>query len=159
MTIATRLNHYLSDHCIPYQTVNHSPSISSLHTAIEAHVPPMHIAKGVILEDHEGRHMMAVLPANAKVSLSILNDAFCASYHLVKEHDVYNMFEDCRHGAVPPMGNVYHMSMVCDTTLAELEHVYLEAGDHETLIKLDRNAFKEFMGHSRYLSFASQVFH
>jgi Ala-tRNA(Pro) deacylase len=159
MTIATRLDHYLTDHHIPYEAIRHDPSVSSLHSAIEAHVPPVHIAKGIILEDHEGRHLMAVLPANAKVSLSILNDEFRASYHLVKEHDVYRMFEDCQHGAVPPLGNAYHMSMVCDSALTELDYVYIEAGDHETLIKLDKEAFKELMGHSRYLSFASQVFH
>ena len=102
---------------------------------------PMSLAKGVVLEDHEGRHLMAVLPANAKVSLSVLNEELEAKYHLVKEQEVYRLFEDCEHGAIPPVGNIYHMAMVCDQFLTELDHVYLEAGDHETLIKLDKEAF------------------
>ncbi|MEP8024304.1 hypothetical protein ABJZ09_28040, partial [Vibrio parahaemolyticus] len=60
MTIATRLDEYLTEHNIHFQTVNHSHSHSSLQSGVAAGVPLMNIAKGVILEDHEGRHMMAV---------------------------------------------------------------------------------------------------
>ena len=159
MTIATRLDNYLTEHHIRYQTVNHSHSNSSIHSAVAASIPPMSLAKGVILEDHEGRHLMAVLPANAKIRLSALNDEMRASYHLVKEHDVYQMFEDCEHGAVPPIGDAYHMSMVCDKALTELDCVYIEAGDHETLIRLDREAFRKLMSQSKCLSFSSEIFH
>ena len=159
MTIATRFNHYLAEHHIRYQTLAHSHSNSSIHSAIAASIPPMNVAKGIILEDHEGRHLMAVLPANAKISLTALNEELNASYHLVKEHDVYKFFEDCEHGAVPPAGSAYHMSMVCDKALTNLDSVYLEAGDHETLLKLDKDAFGKLMSHSKSFSFGSQVIH
>ncbi|EGQ8311088.1 hypothetical protein GKA53_20205 [Vibrio parahaemolyticus] len=159
MTIATRLDEYLTEHNIHFQTVNHSHSNSSLQSGVAAGVPLMNIAKGVILEDHEGRHMMAVLPANNKISLSRLNDEFNATFHLVKERMVYRLFTDCEHGAIPPIGSPYHMATVCDERLANLEHVYLEAGDHETLIKLDRKAFKDLMNDCKYLRFSSEVLH
>ncbi|ELH4234168.1 YbaK/EbsC family protein [Vibrio fluvialis] len=159
MTMETRLDHYLSDHHIPYQRVVHRHSNSSLHSAHTAAIQPMHLAKGVVLEDHDGKHLMAILPANAKVSLRVLNDEYQAKYHLVKERDIYQMFDDCDRGAVPPMGMPYHMNMVCDQSLTELDHVYLESGDHETLIRLDRNAFNQLIGHSRCLRFGSEIFH
>lgn len=159
MTISTRLDQYLSEQHISYQTVNHSHSNSSLHSAVAASIPLMNLAKGVVLEDHEGKHLMAVLPANAKISFSILNDELNANYHMVKEQQVYNMFEDCEHGAVPPVGDAYHMRMVYDKSLADLDHVYIEAGDHQTLIKLDRDAFIKLMSQGRQMHFASQIFH
>ena len=159
MTIATRIDNYLTEHQINYQTVNHDHSNSSVHSAIKASIPMMNLAKGVVLEDHEGRHMMAVLPADSKISLTALNEELHASFHLVNEQDVYRLFDDCDHGAVPPVGDAYHISMVCDKSLTELDYVYLEAGDHETLIKLDREAFRKLMSQSKYANFGNQIFH
>ncbi|MDW6004633.1 aminoacyl-tRNA deacylase [Vibrio mangrovi] len=159
MTIATRLEHYLTEHHIPYQTLNHSHSQSSLHSAVTANVPPMSLAKGIILEDHEGRHLMAVLPSNKKISLAALNEELQASYHLVKEQEVYQLFRDCENGAIPPVGSAYHMSVVCDTSLADLDDVYLEAGDHETLLKLDKTAFEQLMSNSKSCNFSRRIFH
>ncbi|NDJ79625.1 MULTISPECIES: aminoacyl-tRNA deacylase [Vibrio] len=159
MTMSNRLDHYLTEHHIHFQTVNHSHSNSSLQSGVAAGIPLNNLAKGVILEDHQGRHMMAVLPANNKISLSRLNDELNASFHLIKEREVYRLFTDCDNGAIPPVGSAYHMATICDEMLANLEHVYLEAGDHETLIKLDKEAFRELMGESRFLRFSSQVFH
>ncbi|CAM3698655.1 YbaK / prolyl-tRNA synthetases associated domain protein [Vibrio aerogenes CECT 7868] len=160
MTIATRLDCYLSDNHIDYETVKHNHSYSSLHSAVAANIQPVSLAKGIILEDHDGRHLMAVLPANANVNMPQLNQSLFASFHLVKEHDVYEMFEDCENGAVPPVGHVYHLPVVYDKALAELDFIYLEAGDHETLIKLSRDSFIKLMGpNSRCLHFSRHVFH
>ncbi|WCE28652.1 aminoacyl-tRNA deacylase [Vibrio sp. SCSIO 43137] len=159
MTMSTRLDHYLAKHHIPYKTVEHSHSNSSIHSAVVSRIPAMNVAKGIVLEDHEGRHLMAVLPANAKISFTALNEELHANFHMVKEREVYRFFEDCENGAVPPIGGAYHMAMVCDDSLMELDNVYLEAGDHETLIKLDQQAFRKLMSNSKCMSFGSQVFH
>lgn len=159
MTTINRLDRYLNEQNIRYQTVSHSHSKSSLQSAKTANILPMSLAKGVILEDHQGKHLMAVLPANAKLSLSVLNEERQATYHLMKEQQVYQLFDDCEHGAIPPVGNIYHMASVCDQSLTLLDEVYLEAGDHETLIKLDQAAFKKLMSHSQCFRFGMPVVH
>ncbi|HAS61789.1 MAG TPA: hypothetical protein DCS35_03970 [Vibrio sp.] len=159
MTIAARFNRYLKEHGIAFQTVQHEHSRSSLHSGTVAGIPLTSLAKGVVLEDHQGHHVMAVLPSNNKISLSKVNDELSASFHLVKERQVYELFEDCDTGAVPPIGSPYHMSTLCDETLTNLDSVYLEAGDHETLLKLDKESFKQLMSHSKCFRFSSQVFH
>lgn len=159
MTIAARFDRYLKEHGIPFQTVEHEHSRSSLHSGTVAGIPLMSLAKGVVLEDHQGHHVMAVLPSNNKISLSKVNDELSANFHLVKERQVYELFEDCDTGAVPPIGSPYHMSTLCDETLTKLDAIYLEAGDHETLLKLDKESFKRLMSHSKCFRFSSQVFH
>lgn len=159
MSIATRLDQYLSEHDIPFQTVSHSHSQSSLQSGVAAGIPLVSLAKGIVLEDHDGHHMMAVLPANNKISLTRLNDELNANFHLVKERQVYEMFADCENGAVPPVGSAYHMSMTYDEVLTRQNYVYLEAGDHETLIKLDQQSFRQLMGQSRMMRFSSELFH
>ena len=159
MSISTRLGDYLSAHDMPFQTISHCHSNSSIGTAMAAQVPLNQVAKAVMLVDHEGRKMMAVLPATHKISLSALNDELRASYHLAKEQMVYQLFEDCDHGAVPPVGDAYNMMLVCDQLLDTLDHVYMEAGDHETLIKVDKATFKALMANGKHMRFSREIFH
>ncbi|TKB47451.1 YbaK/EbsC family protein [Thalassotalea mangrovi] len=159
MTIASTLESYLHDHHIPFQSVVHPHSSSSISTAISANVPLQNIAKAVVLKDHEGRRLLAVLPASFKISLSALNDELLATYRLAREQEVYKMFSDCEHGAIPALGAAYNMNTVCEQVLDDMEHVYIEAGDHQTLIKIDKAHFQDLMKDSKHLHFSRQVIH
>ena len=159
MTISHRLNQYLTAQEVDYQILPHFHSNSSMGTAITANVELDHLAKAVILEDHEGRHLMAVLPASNKVNLSRLNNELNATYHLAKEQDVYQMFVDCEHGAVPPTGDAYHMNTVCDRQLDNLDYVYIEAGDHETLLRLDKQDYQKVTESVKHMYFSHRVYH
>ncbi len=68
MTIAARVNRYLEREAIDYDIISHYQSTSSIDSAIASKVPIHHLAKAVLLEDHEGRRLMAVLPADTKIS-------------------------------------------------------------------------------------------
>jgi len=159
MTISNRLTHFLSQHEVNFQAVPHFHSNSSIGSAISANVPLNHLAKAVLLQDHEGRKMMAVLPASNKISLSALNDEFKASYQLLKEQEVHRLFDDCEHGAIPPIGEAYNMTVVCDRLLDSLDNVYIEAGDHETLLCLNRQGFENLMAKGKHLRFSREVYH
>lgn len=159
MAISTKLNSYLTAHNIPYQMIEHHHSTSSIGSAIMAKIPLNQIAKAVILKDHEDRKLMAVLPAKNKISLSALNDELFASYHLLKEKEVYRMFSDCEHGAIPPVGEAYNINAVCDKMLDNLEAVYIEAGDHQRLLRISHDDFQTMVAESKHLRFSREVFH
>lgn len=159
MSMPQRIYEYLQRADIDYQLVEHQPSNSSIGSALAAKVPYSHIAKAVILLDHEDRKMMAVLPANRKISLSILKDNLDHDYRLAKEQKVYQLFEDCEHGAIPPVAHVYHMDTIYDECLVDNPDVYLEAGDHQTLIKLNREGFMQLMADAKHLHFSHEFMH
>jgi len=159
MTIANRLDSYLSEHNIPFQTLSHSHSSSSIGSAMAAHVPPEQVAKAVLLGDHEGRKIMAVLPASYKISISALNEALHGQYHFLKEDEFHALFRDCEFGAIPPVGEAYNMTLICDQTLDVLEDVYFEAGDHETLIRVNKDTFKMMTASGKHIRFSHQVIH
>jgi Ala-tRNA(Pro) deacylase len=46
-----------------------------------------------------------------------------------------------------------------DELLTHLDHVYIEAGVHETSLKLEKAAFQELIADRRCFRFCSQVFH
>lgn len=159
MSISTRLNTYLCEHEISYQELPHHHSHSSIGSAFAAEVPINQVVKAVVLKNHEGRNIMAILPANHKVIFSTINDELHGSYQLAKEREVYQLFSDCEHGAIPPIGEAYNIGMICDSTLDQLNNVYIEAGDHQTLLRINHKDFKQMMATSKHLRFSREVFH
>ena len=160
MSISTRVSDYLDSQDIRYEVVNHGHSNSSMSTAMAAHVSPETIAKAVVLEDDEGRRLMALLPAHYRISLHKLRDQLnVLELKIVNEEQVYKLFNDCAPGAVPAVGQAYNMSTVYDETLDQLVDIFLEGGDHETLIHLTHKQFEKLMGDTKHARFSGEVFH
>lgn len=159
MSISARLNEYLNDNKVDYELVPHPHSFSSLSSAIAANISPSKIAKAVILEDHEGRRVMAVLPANHKISLRNLGDKLNRDLRLLEEKEVYEMFGDCQKGAIPSLGEVYNLEAVYDELLVEAKEIYFEAGDHNTLVHLGREDFVRLIKDAKHLRFSHESIH
>ena len=159
MSISTRVDQYLNHKNIRFDTVGHPRSSSSISSAIAAKIPASNIAKAVILEDHEGRHLMAVLPADRKISLHKLQNHLDVSLHLVHEKELAVMFKDCQQGAIPALASAYNINSIYDETLSELSDIYLEAGDHQTLIHLKKDQFSQLIANSKHMKFSAQVIH
>ncbi len=159
MNTSTRLSRYLIEKHIPYQAVEHFHSTNSMGTAITANISLKQLAKAVLLKNHDDKKLMAILPADHKINLLALNDNLNGSFQLMKEREVYQLFSDCKHGAIPPGSDAYHLTMVCDKELDQLSKVYLEAGDHETLLCVTQHDFKTLMSSGKHFYFSREVFH
>ena len=69
------------------------------------------------------------------------------------------MFSDCEHGAIPPIGEAFNMQMICDEMLDQLDYVYIEAGDHQRLLRISHKDYESIAANSRHLRFSSEVIH
>lgn len=145
MTIAHSLEQYLHSHDVTYDLVGHPHSESAQRTAAAAHVPGDRLAKSVILEDDDG-YVMAVIPSTHRLDLGLLHRQYHRFLGLAVEQELADLFTDCEPGAVPPVGAAYGMPTIVDDALLEQPEVYLEAGDHEELIRLSSEQFKALLG-------------
>ena len=159
MSIANKVSAFLDKSHIDYQLLKHGPSQNSLSSARQSNIPTTQIAKAVILSDLQNRKLMAILPATHKISLSAINESYDRQFHIMKESHIYELFDDCEHGAVPPLAQPYHMERVYDLLLLEQPQIYLEAGDHQSLIKLTQKEFEKLMLGAKSLHFSHQLFH
>lgn len=159
MTISTRLTQYLDNNKVTYDLVSHPRSVSSIGSAIAAHVSPTQLAKAVILEDHEGRKMMAVLPADHRVSLRSLGDKLNRDLRLISEQEIYPMFNDCKLGAIPSLGAAFNLEAVYDDLLINAKEIYFEAGDHSNLVHMKRSDFIKLIKNAKHLRFSHQSVH
>lgn len=155
MTISTRVAQFLDEQGIEYNTIEHPRATTATNAALAAHVLPKAVAKAVVLEDHDNRYVMAVIPADHKLNLHKLSNKMKSDLHLVDECQVYEMFDDCEPGAVPAIAPAYNMSAIYDETLDQLDDIYLEGGDHETFIHLEKTQFGKLMSNAHRSRFSS----
>lgn len=144
MAIARTLIHYLKERDIGYQLVEHTHTPTAAASAHAAHLPTHQVAKAVVLKD-DGGYVVSVLPANHSLEIDWVNDALERKLDLACEEEFKMLFKDCEVGAVPALGEAYGLKVIWDDELAYTADIYIEAGDHEHLIWLERRDFKKLM--------------
>jgi len=155
MAIAPTFQRYLDQH-VTYDVIAHEPTMSSMRTAQACHVPGNFLAKGVLLRDDTG-YMLAVLPATHYIRMHDLRLQFGEDVDFASEGEIDELFQDCAHGAVPPIGECYGLDTIVDDAIDGQGEVYLEAGDHATLVHLSHAQFTKLTADARHGRFSVHV--
>lgn len=145
---------YLDDKGIEFQLSSHPRTSSSRQTAAAAHVNENQLAKAVLLK-HGWEYLMVVIPADSRVKLDSIAAEMGEQYEVAPTHKVESLLEDCKPGAIPPIGHVYGVETLVDESLDQLSDVYFEAGDHEHLVHVDGQAFHKMLGDCRHGRFST----
>ena len=152
MSIAPTLQKYL-DQNVTYDVISHEATSSSMHTAQACHVSGDCLAKGIVLR-HDGTYMLAVLPASHHIRLASLKSQVGKDVSLAEEGEIDALFQDCAHGAIPPVGECYGLEVIVDDSIQEQAEVYMEGGDHATLIRLSREQFARLLPEAKHGRFS-----
>ncbi len=155
MATALTLEQYLDRNGIAYDVLTHAPTRSSWHTAEASHIAAAELAKAVVLKTDRG-YFLAVLPASQQLEWQALGRWFNQNVALATEEEIAWLFPDCTPGAVPPLGEAYGIETVVDDSIAEQADVYLEGGDHATLVHMAGPAFCKLMAHAKHGRFSSR---
>jgi Ala-tRNA(Pro) deacylase len=115
-----------------------------MDTAASAHVPGDRLAKAVIVKS-EDEPLMVVVPSDYHVHLGLLHRYLGNEVGLATEAELAALFPDCEPGAAPAIGQAYGIRTLLDSTLLNESEVYLEGGDHETLVRLTGEEFRALM--------------
>lgn len=154
MTIPSKVDNYLKDHHIHYQVRTHRYSEGMFNTSVAARVSMRKLAKAVLLVDHDDKHLLAVLPTSHLLNIKRLNKQLNRTFRFVEEDHLRDFFTDCSLGAVPAVGQAYNLPVICEDLLYEEAEVYLEGGDHEALILLDKEEFCALMENQSRMVFS-----
>jgi Ala-tRNA(Pro) deacylase len=146
--IAPTLRAFLEAEGVDYEIVPHAPADTSSETAEAAHIPGRSIAKAVVVEGAEHR-VVVVVPAHEHIHLGELRRELGATYALMTEADVRELFRDCEGGPVPPFGQAYGLDVLVDDTLLEQPRVYVEGGARAALLAIPGHQFRRLMRSAR----------
>ncbi|WP_262690932.1 aminoacyl-tRNA deacylase [Kordiimonas aestuarii] len=140
MTIAPMLQQHMDKQGIPYELMSHDREVVATRIAQAAHIPGNSFAKGVLLKSDSG-FLVAVVPANRHVDLAELSHRRHERLGLASEEEARRIFADCDPGAVPACAEAYGIPMIVDSDLTDFDEIYMEAGDHKSLIHITRQGF------------------
>jgi Ala-tRNA(Pro) deacylase len=157
MSIAPTLQRYLAAESIQYDVIPHEPTMSSTRTAETCRISGNCLAKGIVLRRGSGDYILAVLPASHHIHLADLRNQLGDDVQMAKEAEIDPLFPDCAHGAVPPVGQCYGLPLVVDDRLEMLPQVYMEAGDHETLIRMSHAQFAHLTADAPHGRFSEKL--
>ena len=156
MGVAISLKNYLTSHDIDYSEYTHEHTATALETATVSHVPGALMVKAVLLSDGT-EYLLAALPADRRLEINRLCDFMEQDYELATEDEIAEVFSDCEVGAIPATGQAYGLKMIWDDSLVKPDSVYLEAGDHETLIHVDKDNFLRLMGEASHTTISQPM--
>lgn len=141
MSIAPTLRKYLTAQHVQYDEIPHDLTMSSARTAEACHVSGDRLAKAIVLR-RDGGYMLAVVPASHRLTLAELRTRLGDDdIDMANEHEINRLFADCAHGAVPAIGTCYGLDLIVDESIEQQPEIYIEAGDHETLLHLSHEQF------------------
>ena len=156
MTVAVTVKRYLEDHDVDYQVIHHEPTESALRSAQAGHVPGDCLAKAVVLKDEES-YWLAVLPATRHIKFKELARVLERPVDLASEEEAAKLFDDCDLGAFPAVGEAYDLKMVVDDSLGGVSDVYIEGGDHESLLHIRGEQFQTLMSDAKRGRFTDHI--
>jgi len=154
MTIAPTLHKFLAAENIQYDEIPHEHTMTSARTAEASHISGDRLAKAIVLR-RNGGYMLAVLPASHHLRLSELRARLGDGIDMANEAEVNRLFTDCAIGAVPAVGACYGLDMIVDDSIQTQPEIYMEAGDHETLLHLSHAQFARLAANALHGRFSS----
>jgi len=139
------LKEFLDNNDIKYISILHSLAFTSTDIAKSAHVPSKEMAKTVIIKI-DNNLAMAVVPANIKVNLQLLQQALNSdTIELATEPEFTKHFPDCEVGAMPPFGNLYNMNVYVAESLTVDKQITFNAGSHLEVIQMDYKDYESLV--------------
>jgi Ala-tRNA(Pro) deacylase len=154
MKMPPRLKSHLDEARVPYSSVPHVLISGSQYSAMVLHVHGKEVANTIVL--HAGKQkLLAVLPAYYHINLKKLAEIVGSPVELLEERHYNRLFPDCEPGAVPPIGELYHLPVYLDEALSEDPEIIFNAGTHSDAIRMS-NADYVRLTKSRVCSFAEK---
>jgi Ala-tRNA(Pro) deacylase len=131
------LTHELDRKHFDYELISHRRTLTAGDEAAAIGVPSEEVAKTVVMKTSSG-YVRAVLPASERLDLHKVQDLLANDHtaRLATEAELaaaYPMFEL---GAVPPFGGPAGDRLLVDRHLTECESVVLEAGTHDSSVRI-----------------------
>ncbi|MGZ4409935.1 MAG: YbaK/EbsC family protein [Gaiellaceae bacterium] len=134
---AVELVDVLREAGVEFELLPHPRTETARGEAVALGVVPQAVAKTIVVCDETGARVRAVIPASSRLVLADVAEAIGAkTVELVHERDLVDAYPGFELGAVPPFGGPDGELAVVDRRLAESEHVVLEAGVHDTSLRM-----------------------
>jgi Ala-tRNA(Pro) deacylase len=145
MNCKDRLESYLRDNQVSFETHHHPTAFTAQEVAASEHTPGRMVVK-VVMVLADGELIMLAMPAPYQADLGKVGEALGATeVRLAHEDEFASAFPDCEVGAMPPFANLYDLPVYVDEALAEDETIVVQAGTHTDTMRLEYADFERLV--------------
>ncbi len=145
MAARQRLETYLREEGVSFETMIHSVAYTAQEVAAAQHTPGRQLAK-VVLADADGKMVMLVLPASYRIDFPKLKAALKADkVRLAREEEFAGTFTDCEVGAMPPFGSLYDLPVYVDGSLCDAREIVFKVGGHTTSMRMKYSDYERLV--------------
>ena len=136
MDCRERLEQYLCENGVPFETMAHQQVFTMPEVAAALHVSGKQVAKTVIVKA-DATWAMFVIPSPQRLDLPKVRAILGAQkISVAREDDFAELFPDCATGAMPPFGNLYGLRVYVDVALAEQNEIVFRVGTHRHAMRV-----------------------
>jgi Ala-tRNA(Pro) deacylase len=140
MPMSARIKNHLEANKIPYSPLTHPSSYTAQGAAAVMHVSGREVAKTVVVQAGKDYYLV-VLPASHHLKPEKLAQVIGRPIRLASEDEFIGRFPDCELGAMPPLGELYGLSVYVDESLAADKEIIFNAGTHRDAIRINYHDF------------------
>jgi Ala-tRNA(Pro) deacylase len=131
-----RLRSFLDSKHADFTLTDHPKAFTAREVAQAEHLSPKEVAKTVVVFG-DGEYYMVVVPASKLVDFQELRPALGLSQvRMATEDELGKLFLDCELGAMPPIGQLYGLTVYLDSSLAGEPAIAFNAGTHSEVIRM-----------------------
>jgi Ala-tRNA(Pro) deacylase len=145
MPIVSRLVEYLDENGVIYAAIRHPKAYTAQEVAAQLHCKGKDMVKTVVVK--AGRQsLLAVLPSTHRVDFELLSKALqFEDVRLASEPEFQSLFPECDPGAMPPLGNLYGLPVLCEESLTQDEVIHFNAGTHTDAVRMRFEDFRRLV--------------
>ena len=145
MAMLNRCFDYLVRNNVRYSHSIHPPAQTARAVADAERMPAHELAKTVVYFGDNG-FGMAVLPADHVVDFGELARLLGLTYiRLATEQELRELFPGSEPGAMPPLGHLFDLPVLIDTSMADQDFIAFSAGTHRDVIRMGVDDFERLV--------------
>jgi HD-like signal output (HDOD) protein len=104
---------------------------------------------------HESEVFIAVLPYNYFLDYKAISEILGFEPKPMSETELQDVFKGCRENSRPPIDELFNVKLIVDPAVLDLEEMFIDSGDPEQFLKLDKIAGNLLFQDCDSLPFAS----
>ncbi len=154
MIIAASLKQLLDSYKITYRILQHK-RVAALESAVRILKVDRHCTLTIqVLADSEGVLLM-IYPLTRKIDFAACKALLNRDLKVLPSIRVNRMFNDCEANCWPAIGQAYNFETIIDSSIEQLEHVYIASGSHTAVLQLQAADFFHLHPRAKILAFTT----
>ncbi len=105
--------------------------------------------------EHDSQNYLLVLPHNYLLDYQILSDLISFEPQIINHEKLSAIFKGCAKNSFPPVNGLFDFKMIVDSEVLDMEKIYIQSGDPERLLQLDKMAVNLLFQDCESLQFAT----